>query len=206
MKHEKRTYRMTSRAAAAEDTRQRILRAAYELWLEVDYDALRLEEVAARARVTKQTVIRQFGSKDQLAVATVDWQRTREEAARTVEPGDLRQAVNVLLGRYERMGDANIRVLALEHRVPAIRYLLEQGRESHRAWVERVFRPYLPTRKGSAYRRKVTAFYVATEVMNWKLLRRDFRMSLADTRAVFLALVTALAGSAPNELNSKGET
>ncbi len=197
MKPKPRNYRMQLRAAAVERTRLRILRAAYALWLEVDYDALRLEQVAARARVSKQTVIRQFGSKDRLAFATVDWQRAQEESARAVDPGDLRTAVSVLLGRYERMGDANVRVLALEHRVPAIRYLLERSRESHRAWIERVFRPYLPARKGASYRRRVTAFYVATEVMNWKLLRRDLRMSRGATHAVFLELVTAL---------SRGET
>lgn len=198
MKKKTRVYRMQGRAAAVERTRLRILRAAYELWLEVDYDALRLEQVATRARVSKQTVIRQFGSKDRLAFATADWQRAREEAARAVEPGDVHAALDVLLARYERMGDANVRVLALEHRVPAIGYLLRRSRESHRAWVERVFRPYLPSRKGAAFRRRVTAFYVATEVMNWKLLRRDLGLSPADTHAVLLTLVTALV--------EKGET
>ena len=184
---------MQARAESVEHTRLRILQAAYDLWLERDYDAVTLEDVAARAKVTKQTLIRQFGSKDRLIIATVDWQRTHEEAARTVEPGDLNTAVTVLLGRYERMGDANVRVLAIEHRVPALHYLLEQGRESHRSWIEKVFRPYLPAKKGAAYRQKVLAFYVATEVMNWKLLRRDLGKSLAETHAVFLALVTAVA-------------
>lgn len=196
---------MQSRAAGVERTRLRILRAAYELWLKLDYDALNLEQVAARARVSKQTLIRQFGSKDRLAFATVDWLRTLEESARVVEPGDIFGAVKVLLTRYERMGAANVRALAIEHRVPAIRYLLERSRESHRQWIERVFGPYLPPRKGTAYRRKVTAFYVATEVMNWKLLRRDLGMSRADTQAVFLALVSALAGVAPTEPPSKGK-
>jgi AcrR family transcriptional regulator len=143
--------------------------------------------------VTKQTVIRRFRSKDRLAVAVVDWQRPLEEAGRVAEPGDLEAAVDALLARYEQMGDANIRVLVLERRVPAVRYLLEQGRESHRLWVERVFAPFLPAGKGASRRRRVMAFYAATEVMLWKLLRRDFQMSRADTRAVFLTLVSALA-------------
>lgn len=196
---------MQARAAGVDRTRLRILRAAYALWLEHDYDAVSLDQVAAKAGVSKQTLIRQFGGKDRLAVATVDWQRTLEEGARVVEPGDLRGAVSTLLGRYERMGDANVRVLALEHRVPAIRYLLESSRKSHRGWVERVFAPYLPSQKGAAYRQKVTAFYVATEVMNWKLLRRDLGMSRADTHAVFMALVTALAHSPSDRTTSRGE-
>jgi AcrR family transcriptional regulator len=187
-----RPYQMESRADAVEKTREGIMRAAYELWLKEDYDDVSLERVADRAGVSKQTVIRQFGSKDRLAYATVDWQRPREEAARAVEPGDVPGAIEIVVDRYERMGDANVRVLELEHRVPAIRYLLEQGRESHRAWVERVFAPFLPKQRGAARRRRVMAFYAATEVMTWKLVRRDFRMSRKETRAVLLALVSGL--------------
>jgi AcrR family transcriptional regulator len=185
---------MESRADSVEATRESILRAAYELWLAHDYDELTLEEVGKRAGVTKQTVIRQFGSKERLAVAVVDFQRPLEEAGRTVEPGDVAAAIEVLVSRYEKMGDANVRVLALEHRVPAIRYLLEAARKSHQGWVERVFAPYLPERKSTLRRRQVMAFYGATEVMLWKLLRRDFGLSRAETEAVLLTLVTGLTG------------
>jgi AcrR family transcriptional regulator len=190
---------MEARADAVEQTRESILRAAYDLWLEYDWDAVSLESVAARAGVSKQTVIRQFGSKDKLAFAIVDWQRPLEEAGRVVEPGDVKGAIEALIGRYEQMGDANVRVLHLEQRVPAIRYLLEQGRESHRAWIERVFRPFLPPRKGVAHRRQVMAFYAATEVTIWKLLRRDFQLSRADTEAIFLALVSGLVAQVREE-------
>ena len=189
-----RAYQMEARADAVEQTRENILRATYDLWLEQhEWDDVSLEQIAERAGVSKQTVIRQFGSKDKLAYATVDWQRLVEEAGRIVEPGNVAGAVDVLIERYEKMGDANVRALALEQRIPAIRYLLEQGRASHRAWVERVFRGFLPKRKGAARRRRVMAFYAATEVMIWKLLRRDFQLSRKDTRAVFLALVAGLA-------------
>jgi len=188
----KRTYRMQSRATGVEATRRRILEATYQLFLEQPYDEVSLGRVAERAGLTKQTVIRQFGSKDQLAYAVVDWQRPREEAARLVEPGDVSGAVTTLVERYERMGDANVRVLQLENRVPAIRYLLEQGRESHSAWVARVFAPFLPRRRGRAHRRRAMAFYAATEVMLWKLLRRDFGLSRKETEAVLLALVSGL--------------
>ena len=36
------------------------------------------------------------------------------------------------------------------------------------------------------------AFYAATEVMLWKLLRRDFGLSRKETEAVLLALVSGL--------------
>jgi AcrR family transcriptional regulator len=189
----KRAYRMGSRAARVEETRVRILEATYQLFLERHYDEVSLERVAECAGLTKQTVIRQFGSKDRLAHAVVDWQRPREEAARLAEPGDVRGAISTLVERYERMGDANVRLLQLEPRVPAIRYLLDQGRQSHSTWVERVFAPFLPKRRSRARRRWAMAFYAATEVMLWKLLRRDFGLSRKETEAVFLTLVSGLA-------------
>jgi AcrR family transcriptional regulator len=188
-----RTYAMENRAEAAARTREAILQAAYDLWLTDDYDDVSLERVAARAGVSKQTVIRSFGAKDQLACAVVDWQRPREEAARVIEPGDLNAAVDVLVARYEEIGDANVRLLALEQRVPAIRYLLEQARESHSAWIEHAFAPYLPKRNGAARRRRLMAFYAATEVMLWKLIRRDLQQSRTDVHAIFLDLVSGLA-------------
>lgn len=195
----KRAYRMAFRADAAEETRGRILQSAYELWRDHAYDDVSLERVAERAGVSKQTLIRHFGSKDRLVCATADWQRPREEAARSVKPGDLQEAVAVVVARYEQMGDANVRVLGLESRVPAIRYLIEQGRQSHRQWVERAFAQFLPSRSGAAYQRRVMAFYAATEVMVWKLLRRDFGMSRKQTEAVLLELVSGLAARARKE-------
>lgn len=191
-----RTYHMSARAGAVEETRERILQAAYALLLIEQYDDVTLERVAERAGVSKQTLIRQFGSKDQLAYAVVDWQRPQEEAARMVEPGEVAAAVANIVERYERMGDANVRVLELEHRVPAIRYLLEQGRDSHRGWIERVFAPYLPNPGGAPYERRVMAFYAATEVMTWKLLRRDFALGPRQTQAVMLELVSGLVAKA----------
>src|SRR5690349_16410912 len=62
-----RVYRQEARARGVEATRERILQCAYDLWLEVPYDAVTIEAVARRAGVSKQTVLRQFTSKDDLA-------------------------------------------------------------------------------------------------------------------------------------------
>jgi AcrR family transcriptional regulator len=186
-----RVYRQDARARSVEMTRENILRCAYELWLEVPYDALTMESVAQRAGVSKQTVIRQFTSKDDLAVAVVDWQRPKEEKGRDAEPGDVTSALSRLIDRYETMGDANVRVLEIERSVPAIQYLLKNGRESHRGWIEHVFAPFLPKR-GTARERRVMALYAATDVYLWKLLRRDFGLGREETKAVFQEMVEAL--------------
>jgi AcrR family transcriptional regulator len=184
----KRAYRMRARREAVERTRERILRAVYDLWLARPYDELTVEAVAEAAGVSRQTVHRHFGSKDDLALATADWRGPREDLEREVPPGDVRAAVRRLVERYEEMGDANIRFLELEGRLPVADYSLKQGREAHRAWIEQVFAPRLP-RRGGARERAVLALYAATDVTVWKLLRRDFGQSPADTEAVIRALV-----------------
>ena len=56
-------YNMELRAAAAEATRERILVAAAEVFLERWYDDVTLAELAKRAGVSGQTVINHYGGK-----------------------------------------------------------------------------------------------------------------------------------------------
>ncbi len=186
---------MTARRDAVEQTREGVLRAAYELWLDRPYEQVTLDAVADRAGVARQTVLRHFGSKDDLAVAVVDWQRPQEESARDAEPGDVSGGVRRLLARYEEMGDANVRLLELEGRVDAVGYLIEQGRQSHRAWIERTFGPHLPARPVKRRAEVVLALYAATDVTVWKLLRRDFGSSPAETERTVRRLVDGVLGA-----------
>jgi AcrR family transcriptional regulator len=187
-----RPYRMTARADAVEQTRERILQAAYDAWLALPYDQVTLDGVARAAGTSRQTVLRHFGSKDDLAVAVVQWQLPREESARRVEPGDVAAAVVQIVGRYEAMGDANVRLLELEGRVAPIDHLLAVARRSHRGWIEMTFAPLLP-RRGKRREELVMALYAATDVTVWKLLRRDLQQSRADTEAIIRSLVEGVA-------------
>lgn len=190
-----RPYRMRARRRAMEETGERILDAAYRLWLDHPYDQLTLEAVGERAGVTKQTVLRHFGSKDDLLVAVTDWRRPREDDAATgTDPGDVDAALASLLDRYEVMGDAVVRFLELEGRAEAVDYALQAGREGHRAWIEHAFGPHLPP-DGEAREQAVLALYAATDVMVWKLLRRDFAASRPQTEAVVRRLVEGVLGT-----------
>lgn len=177
---------MQARQDAVAGTRERILAAAYQEWSRRPYDQVSLQSVADAAAVSRQTVARQFGTKDALAVAVVDWQRPREDEFRATERGDVDAAVERLVERYEEMGDANVRLLELEGRVAAIDYLLEASRAGHRAWIERTLLPGPPAGRDEPL---VLALYAATDVTVWKLLRRDLKQSQAATRAVIGALV-----------------
>lgn len=58
-------------SSGSDDKRARILEAAYEVSLRRGVEATRMEEVAARARVSKGTLYRYFESKEHLLLATI---------------------------------------------------------------------------------------------------------------------------------------
>ncbi len=188
-----RPYRMQARGRGVAETRERILAAAYEQWSERPYDVVSLQSVAEAAGVSRQTIARQFGTKDDLAFAVVDWQRPREDALRAVEPGDVDAAVARLVDRYEQMGDANVRILELEGRVPAIDHLLAVSRAGHREWIERIL---LHGIEPEDREELVHGLYAATDVTVWKLLRRDLEQSRASTSAVIRRLVRGVLETA----------
>src|SRR4051794_26572479 len=136
----KRRYRMVARAQAAEQTRARLLESAWSRFSEQPFDAVRLADVARDAGVSLPTLHNNFGTKDDLFVAV--WaQRMAPEGARRegAEPGDVPGAVRVLYDSYEKDGDAVLRMLAQEERIPAVKEQADAGRTWHRAWVARTF-------------------------------------------------------------------
>lgn len=188
MKTERRPYRQTARAAAAEATRERILDVASDHFLRRFYDDVTLAAIAAEVGVSQQTVINRFRSKEGLL----------EAALGRVDPAGFRKAAAAdpvvdVVEDYERTGDAVIRMLALEERIPALAPFLARGRASHRGWVARAFAGQLPDARDPAHAQALSLHLVATDVYTWKLLRRDMGLSRATTVARMRALVAALA-------------
>jgi AcrR family transcriptional regulator len=184
---------MENRAASAKATRRRILDATQELWLERWYDEMTLRELAERAGVALQTVVNHFGTKDAILAATLEEPLPAEWMTRaTARPGEIAEALELLVADYERTGDALIRSLALEGRVPALRPVLERGRRAHRAWVEHTFPAALAELPTPERARRLDLLVCAADLYTWKLLRRDRGLSQAQTAEAMRELVEAL--------------
>jgi AcrR family transcriptional regulator len=189
----RRPYRMTARAAAAAATAERILDAATEVFYEKT--DLPLDEVAARAGVTVQTVIRRFGGREGLFAAALERESGRVGDQRDTAPvGDVPAAVRVLVDHYEEMGDRVLALLALEDRSPAAAQVVAQGRLLHRAWCERVLAPALAGLGEAARARRLAQLVALTDVYLWKLLRRDAALSRDDVELALRELLQPLMG------------
>lgn len=187
---------MGVRADAAEETRRRILDATIGLHMERYYDQVSLEDVAARAGVAVQTVLRRFGSKDRLIDAASEVVRERVAGQRSEAPvgGDIAGAVENLLDHYEEWGDGVLRLLAQEDRVPAFRRATEAGRLLHYEWVGRTFEPLLAEREGEDRRRLRAELVAVCDVYFWKILSRDLGLDREQVRLALTETILALKG------------
>lgn len=189
----RRPYRMSARADAAAATAERILDAVVEVFWELPTDQVSLDEVARRAGVSVQTVIRRFGGKEGLLAAAVERESERVRSQRDEAPaGDAAAAVRVLVDHYEELGDRVLKLLTEEDRVPALGDIADRGRALHRQWCARVFAPALVGVVGIQRQRRLAQFVAICDVYTWKLLRRDAGLSRRQTELALVELLDPL--------------
>lgn len=192
---QRRPYRMVARADAARATANRVLDVAVELFTEKPYEDVSLEDVAGRAQVTKRTVLRRFGSKEELFSTAMERSGREEMRQRDAAPvGDVAGAVANVVEHYERWGANRLRLLAQEDRIAVVAADVAAGRRYHWSWVERTFAPLIDGLKGAARKRRIAALVALTDVYTWKLLRRDLGLSRADTERTLVELISKLEG------------
>jgi AcrR family transcriptional regulator len=189
----RRRYRMVARAESAAATGDRILDAAVEVFWELPAVRISLDEVARRAGVTVQTVIRRFGGRDGLFAAAAEREAEKVRRRREEAPaGDTPAAVRVLVDHYEDMGDRVLRLLAEEERDARLREITDRGRVLHRDWCARVFASAVEGREGVARRRQLAQLVAICDVYTWKLLRRDAGLSRRQTELALVELLVPL--------------
>ena len=185
-------YTMVARAEGMVATRERIVQAALTLALEQAYEDITLAAIAQAAGVSHQTVLNHFESKEKVGAAAAEaLSRETQTARERARSGDYGGAVAILVGEYERFGDANARWAITSERLGSLAPLLDTARPKHQAWLERIFADRLP-KTPAPRRRAVHARHAATDVYTWKLRRRDLRLSRAETERLMLDLVDGI--------------
>jgi AcrR family transcriptional regulator len=192
-KSEQRPYKQVARARAQQRTREALLDAANEEFSKDGVSRASLEQVAAKAGVTKQTALRHFGSKDGLIEAA--FRRLSEGVRRErgeAPVGDVPGAVRNLIDHYERYGDLMIRLLGEGHWFYLVRKATDHGRQVHREWVQRTFEPQLASLRGSERERRTAQLVAVCDVYVWKLLRRDMKLDVRQSELAVIELIEGL--------------
>jgi AcrR family transcriptional regulator len=185
---------MGARADAVAETRRRIIEALFELGRERMFPDISLDDVAAAAGVSVQTILRHFKSRAGLTEATMDHAIAAVTEERHAPVGDVDGAVAVIVGHYEDRGRTALLMLAQESSDPQVAELTRRGRAMHRTWVSDVFAPFAGPRDPL-----IDLLVVATDVYTWKLLRIDRRCSRARTEQLIHRLVTSVLDGARHQ-------
>lgn len=189
-----RSYVQTARAASTADTRRRLLDATVELAREQASVEIVLQDVASAARVSVQTVLRHFGSREGLFEAAVVHARHQVAAERAAPVGDVAAAVSALFDHYGRWGDTMMRLLAEDSGSAEVRAVTEQGREFHRAWVCEVFAPMLAEQLPDQHEMITDLLVIATDLYTWKLLTRDRGLPRQQAEQRVMRLIALILG------------
>ena len=184
---------MVARAQAIEETRRQIIDAATTLFGQRPFDLVSLADVARASDLALATVVRQFETKEQLfAAAVTDASQVLDAQLGSIPENDPAASVRRGIDGYERFGDAIVRLLAQEDRVPLIREVTEHGRSEHAKWVSRAFSGVLERLDIRARKLRFAQLMAATDVLFWKVLRRDLGLSRRDTEQAITEIVEGL--------------
>ncbi len=188
-----RSYQQVARADATAQTRRLILEAAIDRFYAGEYD-VSLDRIAAAAGVTTRTLLRHFGSKENLVEAAITAGSATVEAERAAKPGDTEAFVRALVDHYETNGDRVLAMLAAEDRYPLVHQVAESGRRQHAAMVERAFAADLEG-IGGARDVRAALLVTVTDVYTWALLRRRRGLGRKRTEVAIGGLVDYARGA-----------
>jgi AcrR family transcriptional regulator len=193
-----RPYEQRARAAAAQATTERILTAAFELFLARPWEQIALADVAAAAGVGVQTIIRRYRTKEGLARAVTAWMAPQVAGARGgPTPPDPAAVAAAVAAQYVRWGAMNARVIQQEDVTPALAEAAATGRANHRAWLEATFADALAARDPAARHDLLARLAGVTGVELWLVLTRDGGLDAPAAEAAVADLVAACLTAVP---------
>jgi AcrR family transcriptional regulator len=187
-----RRYTQVKRADGRERTRAAILDAAEAAFFASRWERVTLEDIAEAAGVTKQTLLRHFGSKAGLLAEGSRRGLARVASQRLSAPAnDIDGAVDNLLDHYEARGEEGLKIGAMEGGED-IADVVRRARQLHYDWVDHAFGAWLE-RTGAGQRVRLRAALIALcDVHAWQILSRDLGLSRAEVRDTLILAIRRL--------------
>jgi AcrR family transcriptional regulator len=194
-----RPYKQVARAEAREHTRDALLDAAIDEFYGDRWQQTSLEALSARAGVTKQTLLRHFGSKDGLLMQALIRSASEVFDQRWSAPaGDVEGAVANLLDHYEAWGERALRIGAWQGSAAgALAGLSQMARQLHYDWVGYVFAPWLEGLEDGAHARRRGTLIALCDVQTWWLLHNDLGFARAELHVTLTRAIEAILAERP---------
>ncbi|GAC1378144.1 MAG: hypothetical protein NVSMB44_47550 [Ktedonobacteraceae bacterium] len=193
MSVKKRTYTMSARAQTSRETEQRVLEGSLRLFSEHLYDNVSLDQIAELAGVTVQTIIRRFGSKEQLfSIATLPRLKQVYQDRMDEPIGDTEITLGSLLKHYEEWGKFILHLQFQKERIPSIQLAVATGRHAHIEWLKRSFAPQLQRLPVLVHRIRFAQLVAITDIFTWYTLRHEQGLSNDEIRSALRELINAL--------------
>jgi AcrR family transcriptional regulator len=188
-----RSYKQVARAHAQERTRDALLDAAIEEFFGDRWQKTSLEKLSAKAGVTKQTLLRHFGSKDGLLLQAIVRSGSQIFDQRWSAPaGSIEGAVENLLDHYEAWGERTLRIGTWREGSAPLAQLSRMARQVHYDWVGYVFDPWLKDLPEPARSRRRATLIALCDVHAWQLLTRDLGLERAEVLATLTSAIEAV--------------
>ncbi|MET0673729.1 MAG: TetR/AcrR family transcriptional regulator [Microbacterium pygmaeum] len=190
-----RRYDMRTRDRGAQATGERIVDAMLGRFTSTPYEHIRIEDVAADAGVTGQTVLRRFGSKSELMKATVQRELERIAAARhDAAHASAVETVRDLVLHYERYGALILKTYSEAPLVPGLPEIAARGRAFHVEWCRRAF-PVDHTLRPRERERRIAQVIAICDATTWRILRFDGGLDRSQTEVAIRELLLPLIAS-----------
>lgn len=188
-----RPYRQVSRAKAQRRTREALLDAAEREFFDGHWERASLASMAVSAGVTKQTLLRHFGSKDGLFEQAMARGYSQVSAQRLSAPhDDIPGAVDNLLDHYQQWGDRSLRIAAIGDGSGLSADVSRQARQLHYDWVEHAFGVRLDRLHGQHRARRRAVLIALCDVHTWWLLSHELGLDRDEVRATLIDAIEAL--------------
>jgi AcrR family transcriptional regulator len=203
----RRPYSKRARAEAQERTREALLDAADEEFYNDRWQKTSLQKLAARAGVTKQTLLRNFESKEGLLLQALlrGYSKVRDQRWST-PTSDISGAVENLIDHYEEWGVRSLRIGAWLDGPALLSTLSQAARQVHYDWVEHAFGTWLAPLDSDTRLRRRAALIVLCDVHTWWLLSHDLGFERAAVRATLTTAIERLLAEVGKEEGEGGKS
>lgn len=186
-----RQYTQTTRHETTRARRRQMIEAVLALIERGSISEVTLQGVADEAGVSLKTIVRHFGSKEELLRQAMLEARGLEEEQRPLPVGDLDGVCRVLGKRYDEMAEFVYRMGDLELSYDWLSDWVQMARRSHLDWLAAAFEAWLPP-EGPEREDRLMCLFGATEIRSWWTLRERFGYDPARARAVMRRQLEAL--------------